>query len=717
MTAERIDLPDASGAERDIDTTATHERQAMIGCLEEACAQGLLRPLDLAFACFIARHDAQAPAALLAAAAWCSRAAGDGHLCLDLSKLGETLQRLFAMPSAVKPNAWMSDNGGPPVPVSAAVLTAGTAVGAGWEQRLPASADAAERAFAGASVSLAWAGADPQPQSSETGTSVASPARAPAFPLQPLVLKGSRLYLGRYWRAEQRIAGAALHLAAQAPQGVEGPAARAALAWNLDLLFAGAAAAGSAQQRLACERAAEGRLTLVTGGPGTGKTFTAARALMLLDALQRQAGLRPLRVLMAAPTGKAAARLRESVQAAWAQVPGAAAPQWEAGTLHRLLGLAVGAGPAPPAPPLRADVLLVDEASMIDADMMEALFAALPPNARLILLGDADQLASVEAGSVLADLAQAPPDTALAHQTVRLTHSHRFGGRIGQLAAAVRDGDAVQLGRLMSAIPPAQHKLSTGPAVEDVGDAAAVRWLGIHPQHAARLAQAAVLPGDWPNHGQWLSRLQAVPDSAAFQAWVGSLLQDVQRFRVLCALRDGPWGVSGLNQLIEQAAASQGWLRPQADHYEGRVVMVTRNDPSLQLFNGDIGLVLRSRPGPLRDVGLSAWFAGAAGAPPRAVAATRLPAVSTAFAMTVHKSQGSEFEHVQLVLPGGESPVLTRELLYTGITRARRQLTLCATEPGALLQALPRRTLRASGLRQALWALRTPLEQTLSADA
>jgi exodeoxyribonuclease V alpha subunit len=473
----------------------------------------------------------------------------------------------------------------------------------------------------------------------------------------------------------------------------------------LDALFPGAAD-GTAAQRRACERTALRRLTLVTGGPGTGKTYTAARALLLLQALH--AGAAPLRVALAAPTGKAAARLRQSVELALTGAGGSPlAAQLSAGTLHRLLGWnpsAVPGAQAAPAP-VRADVLVVDEASMIDAEMMDALLAALPAGSRLLLLGDADQLASVEAGAVLADVAGAAadaglagPDAApLAAQTVRLTHTHRFGGAIGRLATAVRDGDAAAL--LAGA--------AAAEAADPTGDA--VRWLpptaGLAPAALAqRLAQAALDPspdGDWPSHADWLQQLAQRPaGEPEHRAWVARLLAALERFRVLCALRDGPTGVAGVNAAVERLAAARGWLQPGAAWYSGRVVMVTRNDPGSGLYNGDIGLVLPLRPG--REGGMAAWFAGTAEAGPRPVAVTRLPQAETAFAMTVHKSQGSEFQHAMLVLPAADSPVLTRELLYTGITRARRRLTLCAPEARLGPAVLQRRTLRQSGLREAL---------------
>ncbi|MFN9505720.1 MAG: exodeoxyribonuclease V subunit alpha [Rubrivivax sp.] len=660
------------------DVATLSPRAALLAALDDAIRQGLLRPIDTALARLVARHDTQAPTALLAAAAWCSRAAGDGHLCLDFRALPSLLASA-ALSAAAAPAA----RGGPAPDALA------------WRAWLPSSPADAEAAFAAAGVSLGRpdAGAD-------TGADTPPP-------LAPLVFSAGRLYLGRHWHAEQRIAVLASRMAADAP--AHGGPPDAEVQALLNRLFAGQDGDASAAQRQACARAAARRLTLITGGPGTGKTYTAARVLALLAALHT--GPRPLRVVMAAPTGKAAARLRESVDTAWAslrrQCPGLPwdrrdiTSRLQVGTLHRLLGLPVGGGPPVQAWPgllgsgagthhaLRADVVVVDEASMIAADMRLALLQAVPPTARLILLGDADQLASVEAGSILADLAQgAPPGSGLARQTVHLTHSHRFGGAIGQLARAVRQAEAAAVEALLTA-----H--------EGAAATAELSWTAVPATRAGHLAEQALQQGDTPTHASWMQQLRQVPASdTAFAAWVAAMLHAFQRFRVLCALREGPWGVAGLNEAIETAAAQRGWLRPSAQGYEGRAVMVTQNDTGLQLFNGDTGLVLRARPGSLREVGLAAWFAGPHG--PRAVALSRLPAVETALAMTVHKSQGSEFEHAMLVLPWGEHPVLTRELLYTGVTRAKSRLSLSAPDLSAVLQALPRRTLRHSGLREAL---------------
>lgn len=481
-------------------------------------------------------------------------------------------------------------------------------------------------------------------------------------------------------------------------------------------------------QQVACALALRARLTLITGGPGTGKTWTAARLLVLLQVLSTDPA--PLRVALAAPTGKAAARLRQSIDTALHELQTRAVDPLPlqdlanrlapACTLHALLGVRPGSRRFvhDAANPLDVDLLVVDEASMIHLEMMAALLDALPPKARVVLLGDQDQLASVEAGAVLADLCQpvggndddgdvirsagghgyaadtvqwiadltgqklpASPLVAasgLGQQTVVLRRSRRFSGPIGRLAAAINRGDgAAALALLRSPTAGVLQGI-------EARDPSPVMTLAVDGRQGA--------PGGFRTY---LSLIQARPDDAAhFDTWVADVLRAFDRFRVLCAVREGSWGVAGLNAAIEHALADAGLLQRDGEWYEGRPVMVTRNDRSLGVFNGDIGVVLR---GPGEADRRRAWFGDATGL--RAVAVGRLADVETAFAMTVHKSQGSEFEHVVLVLPKGDAAVLTRELVYTGITRAREALTVVGSDLGRLSAASGRRTRRLSGLR------------------
>lgn len=539
---------------------------------------------------------------------------------------------------------------------------------------------------------------------------------------QPLVLDGERLYLRRYWRDEKLVAQAVRQRALGEVLAGDAGADIASIRHWLDLLFPETAgAAGPDWQKMACAVAVRGKLGIITGGPGTGKTYTVARLLALLFAT---AGSRRdnLRVALAAPTGKAAARLKQAIDSALEELDqrvGAALPLRElagrmgaARTLHSLLG----ARPDTRAfrhhagNQLEVDVLIVDEASMIHLEMMAALLAALPPHATLILLGDKDQLASVEAGAVLGDLcfdAEAGgyhaetlnyvldasgisiPATYAGHagpiaqQTVMLRESRRFGGPIGALALAVNRGDAAATVQVLR--QPSAGRLGwTDPAV---------------PADALQLALAGrdVAAGGYSRYLQLLKAGAPQGEGTDYLAWVRSLIVAFERFRILCAVRDGEWGVNGLNDAIEARLQSAGLLRRSGEWYAGRPVMVTRNDYATGVFNGDIGLTL---PDPARPDAMRVYFSD--GETVRSVLATRLRNVETAFAMTVHKSQGSEFEHTVLVLPRESNGTLARELVYTGITRAREYFTLLTPNQQVLLDAIAQRTQRASGLRALL---------------
>jgi exodeoxyribonuclease V alpha subunit len=422
-----------------------------------------------------------------------------------------------------------------------------------------------------------------------------------------------------------------------------------------------------------------------------------------------------MRVALAAPTGKAAARLKQAIDGALGSLAARLGPELpltdlaarigSARTLHRLLGARPDtrkfrhhAGE-----PLPLDVLIVDEASMIHLEMMAALLDALPEHATLVLLGDKDQLASVEAGAVMADLcteAEAGayrPETAdwlaattgqtlppvfhgaggpLAQRTVMLRESHRFDGPIGVLAAAVNAGDG--------AAAEAALRAPSGGVLD---------WLA-----PARLEAVIQLACGQPDAGYrpCFARLAQGPGED-WQAWARELLAAFDRFRLLAAVREGDWGVAGLNARIAAALAAQGLIQPRGEWFAGRPVMVTRNDPALGVFNGDIGLTL---PAPRDPTRLCVVFAD--GECLRTVLTSRLRDVETAWAMTVHKSQGSEFSHTVLVLPDRANPVLTRELVYTGITRARERFTLATPNPMLFGVALATRTQRASGLAERL---------------
>jgi exodeoxyribonuclease V alpha subunit len=500
--------------------------------------------------------------------------------------------------------------------------------------------------------------------------------------LAPMVIEGGRLYLYRYHAAECRLAEA-IHARARQPRVEHEPAASTCALFKK--LFPPTAEAGTDWQAVAAATALRGALTVVTGGPGTGKTTTVARILALL--LHENPALQ---VALAAPTGKAAARLVESIRDNAASLPVDDAIRRRmpttGRTLHRLLGyrpwndtFAHGADA-----PLAEDVVIVDEASMVDVLMMDALFAALRPKTRLILLGDRDQLASVEAGYVLGDICRAAESCgdapgagvarwygALSGRTleasanatserdavVRLVKSYRFERQpgIGTLAECVRRGNAT--GALAALADPARADATRRDATRSAAELLAPVSSAVNDYLAAETPEQA------------LERFEA--------------------FRVLCALREGPAGVSGLNDQIERWLRARG-VPTRARWYEGRPILVTANDQATGLFNGDVGVTTISG-GQAR-----VWFRDGAGRP-RAVAPARLPAHETAWAMTVHKAQGSEFGQVVLVLPDDDTRLLTRELLYTGVTRARTSVDIVG-DPALLRVAVERATVRASGL-------------------
>jgi exodeoxyribonuclease V alpha subunit len=485
----------------------------------------------------------------------------------------------------------------------------------------------------------------------------------------PLVWDGRRLSLRRYWAYEQQVA---LDLLARAttPEVLSADMEAA-----LDSHFA------DAGQRAAARIGLVNRLALIAGGPGTGKTTTLARLIALLQEQAAQSGGPPLRIALAAPTGKAAARMTEALGAT-----GASTPAHSAMTLHRLLGMRADGSAFYHCRerPLAVDVLVIDEASMIDLSLMAHLLDALPAAARLILLGDRDQLAAVEAGAVFADLCASER---LASCVATLTASFRFAGTsgIGQLAGCLRQGDAPgaidQLKAAAQETRRAAQRVSRplegrSPHSGDFG--VGTIDLDWQPQVAPQTLISAVQAG-----------YQDYRDAVAAGLPVAELFEHFRRFRVLCAHRQD---VAEINRALTPPEAMLA--------QPGMAVMVVKNDPLLRLYNGDIGLAL---PDPV-DGSLKVCFASngdGTSAAPRWIPFTRLPDWEVAWAMTVHKSQGSEFAHVLLALPASISPVVTRELVYTGVTRARQRLSLWSSE--AVLQAAcANRAGRMSGLREKL---------------
>ncbi|MCY4450983.1 MAG: exodeoxyribonuclease V subunit alpha [Immundisolibacterales bacterium] len=502
-------------------------------------------------------------------------------------------------------------------------------------------------------------------------------ARPGARERRPLVLDGQgRLYLERYWTAEHDTATGILRLASPSPSpsSPEPDGLEAAL----DRLFPKFAFPDE-RPRSAARAALRRRLCVVTGGPGTGKTTTVAAIVALLIELGVAA---PTRIVLAAPTGKAAARLQEAVQremlmerggrAALATVvPGARAFPAEASTVHRLLSRARRGA-------LPVDALVLDEASMVDLGLMARVLAALPERARLVLLGDASQLASVQPGSVFGDLCRAGRGSGpLASCVIELVHNWRFSeaGGTGRIAGAIRRGDA---DAVLTALRDPSRDAEHAPELHPLPDPAAFERL------AFRLADE-----------------RFAPQVRAARRWTGPPGDDaspVQAFRVLCAHRVGPFGAERFNRLVEQRLRRHGLVSASDDFYPGRPVLVTRNDPRTGLSNGDTGVVLCGPEGRGR-----VWFPElkASDGGPFLVSPARLPPHATFFALTVHRAQGSEYDEVAVVLGTPESRVATRELLYTAVTRARGKVSLHGSED-SVAAAVARVTERSSGLHDAL---------------
>ncbi|MBO3705464.1 MAG: exodeoxyribonuclease V subunit alpha [Candidatus Accumulibacter sp.] len=683
---------------------AIAQRPAMRLLLRQWGERQWLRPLDVAFADFLWREVPDASPWLILAAALASHQLGRGHACLDLAATLAAPGQALSLPPA-------GDEG-------------------------PAGVDPALRPEAVlAGLSLAdWQGALAHPLLVAGGSGTT-----------PLVLAAGRLYLRRYWQCEQDVRAAIERRLCVSPQ-LQAALPVTAMRTTLAALFPPVAGERVDWQKLACALAAGNGFSIITGGPGSGKTTTVLRLVALLQALALTdtAGgqpARPLRIRLAAPTGKAAARLSAAIASALASLSLAGVAHAEAvraaipdrvGTLHRLLGgrpetrrFRHHAGN-----PLAVDLLVIDEASMVDLEMMAAVFAALPETARLVLLGDRDQLASVEAGAVFGELCRRagdghyrpatcdwltavsgertepalvdPGGSALDQAVVMLRQSHRFAAAsgIGRLAAVVNAGDTQLLAELWRQ-PPADLAFCALP-----GDDAR-RFSELVVDGGPPPAGGHAAAGSGYRHYLQLMRAQqpaGTATAAALANWARAVLAAHGEFQVLCAPRLGAWGVAGLNQRIADALHAAGLIRATHGWYPGRPVLVTRNEYSLGLMNGDIGVTLEL-PGSAAGESILrvAFAAGGAreGEGIRWVLPTRLRAVETAYALTVHKAQGSEFAHAALLLPAAPSPILTRELLYTGITRARERLTLATPAGIGLLQeAVRRRVLRASGLLQ-----------------
>ncbi|MBV8954837.1 MAG: exodeoxyribonuclease V subunit alpha [Solirubrobacterales bacterium] len=497
---------------------------------------------------------------------------------------------------------------------------------------------------------------------------------------RPLRLLETRLYLDRYWREERRVAADLGRLAREEPSGVVADVLDA----GLGRLFGDT---GDEAQRRAAAAAVCRRLAVVAGGPGTGKTTTVAR-IVALHAEQAQArGERPPLVALAAPTGKAAARLQEAVHDEAAQLDLAEPVRrllldLRASTLHRLLGWRPDSHSR-----FKHDrenrlphaLIIVDETSMVSLWLMARLVEAVRPDARLVLVGDPGQLSSIEAGVVLADIVgpavgDAPVGRPLARGIVVLRRVYRYGGGIAQLADAIRRGEVTNTLDSLASAPDE------------------VEWLAVDAAEQA------------PNSPDLQAMKRAATEGAAamVHAARASAARDALRalgtFRLLCAHRRGPHGVASWTQVLQGWLAEElGELEFERPDYVGRPLLVTENDYELGLYNGDAGVVVRGPAGDRAEAVFERAGALLTFTP------LRLGAVETVYAMTVHKSQGSQFDTAAILLPPPEAPLLTRELLYTAVTRARRRVILIGT-PASVEAAVARPVARASGLRERLWA-------------
>jgi exodeoxyribonuclease V alpha subunit len=510
----------------------------------------------------------------------------------------------------------------------------------------------------------------------------------------PLILDAkSRLYLYRYWEYQEELAKGIRNRITDETRG----SPMKSLRQGLNRIFPAVIEGAVDWQKVAALAAARRRFCVITGGPGTGKTTTVAKILALLTEQNRG---QTFRAALVSPTGKGAARLQEAIQKskevlACEESVKAMIPD-NASTIHRLLGPSAGS------PyfrfnaqnPLALDAVVVDEASMVDLALMSKLVQALPSRARFILLGDKDQLSSVEAGAVLGDIC----DTGQSH-----SFSKRFCAEIqentgyeikGSKTAAGMSDSIVQLTRSYRFAE--EGGISSASRAVNQGDADA----------ALRILQAEKY-GDlhWKPLPSPKALLHALKDRGLEEFRCLFEVDDpkevfhrLEHFGILCALRQGPFGVHVVNDLVEHLLREQKLLRGEGKWYRGRPVLIAQNDYNLHLYNGDIGIAL---PDPGAGGELRVFFQAPDGSL-RTFHPVRLPEHETVYALTVHKSQGSEFDRLLFILPDRDSPVLTRELIYTGITRAREEVEVWGQE-NVFREAVSRRTTRMSGLRDALW--------------
>jgi exodeoxyribonuclease V alpha subunit len=659
---------------------------------------GVLHPADVHAAVALCGLTGCADEDVLLATALAVRGPRVGHVCVDLRTVAATVVDVEDDAGTLHDLPWPTD-------VAAWVAEVGDA--AGLVSRVVADA----------------AGPDTRVDAGR-----GEPSRSGDATLCPLVLHGTQLYLDRYWRYEQRLAGALEARARRPVAGID----RNRLREGLDRLFGAPGTEGAEGangepdlQRLAAATAVTRQLAVVAGGPGTGKTTTVARLLALLDEQAAGAGSPPPRVALVAPTGKAAARLEESLREALdrrefqegvsSEVRERLAAA-EAATIHRLLRRQPGNSSRfrhDASEPLPHDVVVVDEASMVSLSLMAKLLDALPASSRLVLVGDPQQLRSVEAGAVLGDIVgpalqglRLGPETRRALAEVTGENLGALGGDHGGVAGAPQDQDRSPIGDGIVVL----QRVHRFDETSGIADLAAAVQAGDADEVVRVLDDEAVTDVTWVRRAydagdDDASRLDGVRDAvttvgrriseAAASGDARTALEAVEETRVLCAHRRGPFGVATWVPRIED------WLdTPQRSRGRGAVwqvgvpVLATHNDHQLRIYNGDVGVVIATDDGP------RIAFPRADG--PRFVPPGRLEGLEPVHAMTIHKSQGSQFRHAIVVLPTQESRILSRELFYTGVTRARRQVTVVASE-AAVRAAVGRVVQRASGLRERLW--------------
>jgi len=672
----------------------SHISQMMV-LLETWVQRDWLREIDLALTRFLLNETQEAAPELMLAIALTSHQLGRGHVCLDLQ---ETLNDPY-MALSLPPDQYDHNQQDPVIQPSDLLVNMELS---DWSNKIQNS----------------------DLVSYSHGNS-------------PLVFDGTRLYLRRYWQYERNVE-AAIEDRFRLSESLR-TSLSAQLQSTLADLFPPHNTPKTDWQKVACALAAQSAFSIMTGGPGTGKTTTVVKLLALLQSIAiKQHNANPLVIRLAAPTGKAAARLKESISNAINGLPEALLNQaglreaipTEVITIHRLLGSRPDSRifRYDARNPLALDVLVIDEASMVDLEMMSALLSALPEQARLILLGDKDQLASVEAGSVLGQLCRRAKDSHFTEATVSwiktvtgeniaphlidvhgsnldqhivmLRESHRFNSAsgIGQLASAINSGDRSQLDAIWQSdySDLSKHDLMT---IDDPSFVELVigHLVNGNPTHSVKgyAYYLSIINNEKPD-------LNAAKEH--FDQWAQKVLASYSQFQILCALRKGPFGIEGLNQRVADILKKQGLINPASIWYEGRPVLVTRNDYRLGLMNGDIGITL-SYPQWDKQSGKLAWVIRVAF--PKGdgsngiywILPSRLLSVETVFALTVHKSQGSEFEHCALIIPPKRNPILTRELIYTGITRAKKRFSLINLGDSEIIKdASTRSVLRSGGL-------------------